>query len=551
LKVKLIVLIIIVIFTLQSCCEKKKPQPSSLKLKTQKTKTDKAYGDSIIQGMIADAVTLNPLLAADSASGHVTDLIFNGLVKYNKDLELVGDLAKSWEVSDDKKVITFHLRKGVKWHDGAPFTAADVKFTYDLIKSDDVPYPYKSDFDLVEKFEVIDDYTIRVTYKKPYVPALESWGQEIVPKHILSDVKNIRIAKFNSSPIGTGPFKFKEWVEGEKIVLEANRDYFEGRPYIDKCIFRIIPDKSVMFLHLRNEDIDMCALKPDQYIHHATSEQFKMRFNIYRYPSRSYTYMGFNLTDPLFKDLKIRKAIAHAIDKKSILKGVIFNLGRITTGPFYVNSWAYNKKVKSPEYSLDKAKKLLNEAGWKDIDNDGILEKDLDKDGQPEQFEFELLTNNGNKTRELTAQIIKNQLQKIGIKVNPRFLEWKVFDSEYVTPRKFQAIILGWSLPVDPDIYNIWHSSCVDEKGNNLAIYKNPEVDRLLEEGRITFDRARREAIYHKVHKLIAADHPYIFLFSEDVLIAIHKRFKGIKVARSGIRYNFIRWYVPKDLQKY
>ncbi len=218
-----------------------------------------AYGDIMVRGDIGDASNLIPLLASDKPSHDVAGLVYNGLVKYDKNMNIVGDLAESWKISADGLVMTFHLRKGVKWHDGQPFTAADVLYTYQVTIDPKTPTAYAGDFLKVKKAEILDNYTFRVTYDQPFAPALISWGSSILPRHLLAG-KDITKSPLKRQPIGTGPYMFKEWVAGQKIVLVSNPDYFEGRPYIDGYITRIIPDTATMFLELRAQGISYDGL---------------------------------------------------------------------------------------------------------------------------------------------------------------------------------------------------------------------------------------------------------------------------------------------------
>ena len=306
-----------------------------------------------MRGDIGDASNLIPLLASDSASHNICGMIYNGLVKYDKDMNIVGDLAESWEISQNGLVITFHLRKGIKWHDGHPFTSADVLFTYQVTVDPKTPTAYAGDFLKVKKAEALDDYTFRVTYDKPFAPALISWGGAILPRHLLAG-KDITKSPLSRHPIGTGPYKFKEWVTGQKIVLVSNPDYFEGQPYIDGRITRIIPDTATMFLELRAQNIGMMGLTPLQYTRQTENNLFKNNFNKYRYLSFGYTYLGYNLKNPLFADKRVRQAISYAINKDEIISGVLLNLGKPATGPYKPGTWAYNDKVKI--YQLQSAK---------------------------------------------------------------------------------------------------------------------------------------------------------------------------------------------------
>jgi peptide/nickel transport system substrate-binding protein len=503
-----------------------------------------AYGDIMVRGDIGDASNLIPLLASDSPSHNIAGLVYNGLVKYDKDMKIIGDLAKSWDISAGGLVITFHLRKSVKWHDGQPFTAADVLFTYQVTVDPKTPTAYAGDFLKVKKAEVLDAYTFRVTYDKPFAPALISWGNAILPRHLLFG-KDITKSPLSRHPIGTGPYKFKEWIAGQKIVLVSNMDYFEGRPYIDGFITRIIPDTATMFLELRAQGISMMDLTPLQYTRQTENNLFKENFHKYRYLGFKYVYLGYNLKNPLFTDKRVRQAISYAINKEEIISGVLLGLGKPATGPYKPETWAYNGNVKIYNYNPQKARLLLGEAGWKDTKGNGILEKD----GKP--FVFEIVTNQGNDTRQKCAEIIQRQLKEIGITVKIRILEWAAFVNDFITKRRFDAVILGWSISLDPDAYDVWHSSKTAPEELNFMSYNNPAADEMLEKGRSTFNQSQRKKYYDRFQEILAEDQPYTFLYVPEELIIISSRFRGIVPAPSGLDYNFIKWYVPKGEQKF
>jgi peptide/nickel transport system substrate-binding protein len=503
-----------------------------------------AYGDTLVIGTTADATNLIPMMTSESASHEVSGFIFNGLVKYDKDLSLIGDLAQSWQVSEDGRQITFYLKEGVKWQDGVEFSADDVLFGYKTIVDEKTPSAYKEDFLQVKKAEVLDKYTFRVTYEKPFAPALSSWGSLVVlPKHIL-EKQDIMKTDFSRNPVGTGPFKFKKWIAGQRIELSANKDYFPARPYIDNVTFRIIPDTTTMFLELKAQGIDWMGLSPLQYVKQTGDAYFQKNYRRFRYPSFTYTYLAFNLKHPWFQDKRVRQAIACAIDKEEIVKGVLFGLGSPATGPYVPDTWPYNPNVKKYEYNPQKAKQLLKEAGWR-INRDGFLEKD------GKRFEFTILTNMGNTVRIKTATIIQYRLKEVGIKVNIRSLEWSAFINWFIDKRRFEAVILGWSIGLDPDQYDIWHSTKTKEKELNFVSFSNKEVDASLEEGRRTFDIEKRKKAYFRIQEIIAEELPYVFLYVPDSLPIVSRRFHGIEPAPIGIGYNIEKWYVPKPLQKY
>ena len=504
-----------------------------------------AYGDAIVEGSIGDVSGFLTAVTSDSASHTAAGYVFNGLVRYDKNLKLEGELAESWEVSPDGRKITFHLRKGVTWHDGKPFTSEDVMFTYRRMIDPNTPTAYAEDFKQVTRASNPDPYTFVVEYEKPFAPALASWGMHVLPKHLLETYPDISRSPLNKKPVGTGPFRFVEWKTGEKTVFEANPDYFEGRPYLSRVITRVIPDPATMFLELKSGGIDMMGLTPLQYTRQTKTEEFRKSFNKYRYLSFGYTYLGFRLSHPLFSDRRVRQAFAHAINKKEIIDGVLFGLGQEATGPYKPGTWAHNPDVKRYPYDPERAKALLAEAGWKDAGGKGVLEKGGRK------FAFTVLTNAGNESRAKTAEIIQQNLAAVGIRMEIRTLEWSAFINEFVDKRKFDAVILGWSISQDPDQYDIWSSKKTGPKELNFVGFADAEVDRLLEEGRRTFDIEKRRKAYFRIQEILAEEQPYVFLYYPDSLPVVQKRIHGIEPAPAGISYNFIKWYVPKGEQKY
>jgi len=366
----------------------------------------------------------------------------------------------------------------------------------------------------------------------------------MLPAHLLEG-RDITKSPLSRHPVGTGPYRFKEWVEGQKIVLDANPDYFEGRPYIDRYIYRIIPDTSTMYMELKASAIDTMTLTPVQYARQTTSRQFTSRFNKFRYPSSNYIYMGYNLRHPLFGDKRIRQAITAAINKDELIQGVLFGMGQRAHGPIAPGRWAYNPNVKDIGYDPRHAADLLAQAGWREKNADGILVKE----GKP--FQFTILTNQGNQQRLLSAQIIQQRLKYVGIDVKIRIVEWATFIKEFVDKGKFEVVLLGWTTSPDPDMYDVWHSSKTKQGELNFIGFNNAEVDRLLVEGRGTFDIEKRKRAYFRIQEILAEEQPYTFLYVPDALPVVSARIRGVEVAPAGIGYNQIKWYVPKNEQVY
>ena len=510
----------------------------------QQKKDEPAHGDMIVIASIQDASVLLPVLAPDMPSKNICGLIYNGLVKYDQNINLVGDLAERWEISKDQKTIRFILRKDVKWHDGQPFTARDVEYTYNVYVDPKTPTPYASDFERVKEFSVIDDYTIEVVYQKPYAPALGSWSEGMLPRHLLEG-KDITKSPLIRSPIGTGPYKFVEWYEGDKIVLEANPDYYLGKPYIEKLVIKILLDKATAFLELKGGNVDVLALTPLQFKRQTNSARFKREFKKYKHLSFSYNYLAYNLQDWKFKDKRVRQALTMGINRQSIVQGVLLGLGQVAHTPYHPETYWYNSKVKKFPYDPKRARKLLHQAGWNDSDGDGII----DKEGKP--FEFTIITNQGDDRRRNAATIIQHNLGDVGIRVHIRVLEWAALLNDFLYNRRFEACIIGWALDYDPNQNDKWSSQKTGPHDYNWMNYQNPEVDRLLELGVSTCDKKARKKHYDRLQEILAEDQPCTFLWVHHALPIAHARIYGIKPSPIGLYHNIHRWYVPSYLQKY
>ncbi len=508
-----------------------------------------AYGDTMIEASIGNVSSLIPNITSDQSSHEVGDFMYNGLVTLGRDLELVPELAKSWTFSKDCLTLDFKLHERVKWHDGAPFTADDVVFTWATLINPKTPSPYKSDFNDVERVDALDRHTVRVTYKKPYAKAVLSWAIPMLPRHLLEGyVKEgkLKEAPQNwSAPVGTGPYRFKEMKSGEKVVVVANPDYFKGKPHVSRIVYRIIPSQATIFLELKAKGVDLASLTALQYTRQTQYAAFEKAYNKYRYAIGSYTYFGFNLKDKRFADRRVRVALAHAINRQELLDGVVQGLGRLATGPFRPGGWADNPNVKGIPFDPKRAAALLAEAGWTTRNANGLLVKD----GQP--FTFELLTNQGNDERKKIAEIIQASLREIGVGVEIRILEWAALLKEHIKKRQFDAIVLGWGTGADPDQFVVWHSSQSGPDDLNHISYANPEVDALLEAGRSSCVQADRVRFYRRLHEVLAEDQPLVFLYWRDALPAVSSRLFGINPGPAGIKWNLDTWFVPKHLQRY
>jgi peptide/nickel transport system substrate-binding protein len=503
-----------------------------------------ADGGTEVSGSAADAVTLNPILVTDASSQGICDSIFNGLTRYDPQLKLEGALAERWEVKDGGLTLVFHLRHGVRWQDGQPFTSADVKFTVESIMDPKVASPAKSLFDLVSRIDTPDNYTVIAHYRKAFAPALESWGQDIIPKHLLAG-KDLNTDPFNRHPVGTGPYVFQSWADKQSIVLTANPDYFEGKVHIARMVQRVIPEPSTQLLELKAGGIDGMTLQPDQYQSETSGEAFDRTNRKLRYPGlHMYTYLAFNRARPPFDDARVRWALSCAIDRDELIQGVMLGLARPCSGPYSPLMAAYDPSVKPVALDLTRSARLLDEAGWR-LGKDGVRMKG----GKP--FAFSLITNTGNAPRNKAVLIMQQQFAKLGIKAEVRTYEFSTFISSHIDNHDFDAAVLGWSLSLDPDQYSVFHSSQTHPGENNFVSLKDAQVDRLLEQGRSTFDGPKRIAIYRALHRRIAELQPYAFLYAPDDLSALSRKFQGLLETDTGNGwYSATRWYIPKSAQK-
>ena len=503
------------------------------------------FGGTLINAMTGEPSNLIAMIAGDSASSAIAGNIFNSLIKYDENLDYTPELAESWKISNNQKTITFKLKKGLKWQDGEPLTSSDVLFTWKLITNPKTRTPYAADYQLVKKALTPDPLTFKITYADSYAPALDTWASlHILPKHILKN-EDINNTFFSRNPIGSSYYKLNDWISGQQVTLIANNKSTSGPPLIKKLISRIIPDTSSQFLELTADNIDLMNINPIQYQRvFPARKDLQKKIGLYKELGNGYTYLGFNLKKAPFNDIKVRQAINYAIDKEEVIKGVLLGLGESISSPYKPGTRWNNPNLKPYPYNPSKALKLLSDAGY--IKNDkGILLKD----GKP--LKFEIITNQ-NKQREMTAVLIQRRLQEIGIKVSIRVIEWASFVNRFIKTGDFDVVVLGWSLSLDPDQYNIWHSSQQGPGQFNFLGYSNKNVDKLLEVGRKELNTLKREKIYHEFSKYLLEDSPIVYLYAGYGLSAVHKRIKGIKqpTPPAGIYHNSYDWFIPKPLRR-
>lgn len=470
---------------------------------------------------------LNPLLATDAGSSEIAAFIFNALVKYDKEgKEIIGDLAESYTFKDEKTLI-FTLRQNVRWHDGVEFSAEDVLFTFDLIHSPKVVTPYTSTFRMVESVKILERYKVEVTYKKPYFKALETWMMQIVPKHILEHEANIMGSSFNTKPVGTGPYRLSKLEFSKNIELDAYDAYFEHKPHIDRIIFHVVADPTTRFLMLKSRQIDVGSLEPLQ-LQRQVDANFYAHYQKIEQISHAYTYLGFNLKNEKFKDPRVREALSLGIDRQELVDILFLGHAEVCRGPFLPGGPAFNEEVKAPIRDLEKAKKLLLESGY----------------SEEHPLEFEIATSNASEVRPYAAEILQHQLAQIGVKVHLRVMEWQAFLNTVVFARKFDTVLLGWSLSLSPDPYLVWHSDNDKPGGFNFIGYKNEKVDALISAAEGMVNREKLAEVQKEIFKELVDDNGYLFLFIPGSINVLNKKISPIEPTVNGFWHNQIEWKI-------
>ena len=502
-------------------------------------------GGALTNAMIGEPNNLIAMIAGDSASSAIAGQIFNSLLKYDENLGFEGDLAESWTISDDYKKITFNLKQDIKWADDEPFTCEDVLFTWKKVTDPDTRTPYGSDYQLVSSASCANNHIFIAEYDEPYAPALETWASlHILPEHLLKD-EDINDTYFSLNPTGSNYYALDEWTTGQQVKLKTNPNSVHGRPLLEKKITRIIPDLSSQFMELIAGNIDLMNINPIQYSRVFPSRsELNDKINLYKEMGNGYTYFGFNLKKKPFDDVNIRKAISYAINKEEIINGVLLGLGEEITSPYKPGTYWENKSINKISFDVSRSRELLEKSGYQ-LNANNIYEKD----GKP--LAFEILTNQ-NKQREMTAVLIQRRLQDIGIDVSIRVIEWASFVNRFIKTGEFEAVVLGWSLSLDPDQYSIWHSSQQGPGQFNFIGYNNPRVDTLLENGRKELNNEKRKQIYDEFSKIIYDEQPIIYLYAGYGLTAIHKKIKGVKkiTPPAGVFHNDYEWYIPKKFRR-
>ena len=560
--------------------EQSRPVPQTAATETASTPTT---GDWLVMHELSDPEQLNPLTSNDASSSAVLGFIFESLLTRDpRTLELKPLIAEERpEISQDRLIYTFRIRKDVHFQDGQPITGEDLLFSVKAIKCPFVNAPFlRVYFNSLVDAQLLDPYTIRFVTKDPYfLNESVLGGITVLPRHyydpenllqrvtvreltqdpgkLPSEVKNFGDQfnrNYNRNPMGTGPYKFSMWKTGREVELTLDPNYWGNgkagidQPHVQRLKFRVVNNPDAALIRLKSGSLDfMEVLQPIQHIRGTSSERFKREFQKYEYFAPTYTYIGWNNDNPIFRDNRVRLAMTYLTDRKQIVKSVLFGLGEVVDSHIYLFRPEYDKSLPSYPFDPQKALALLNEVGWRDTDGDGVLDKVID--GKKVPMRFEIKINSGNAVRKSVALVLLDELKKHGIAASVRELDWTIFLND-VKNHQFDAVVLGWQMSTtEPDAYQVWHSSQAANKGSNAISYKNARVDEILELYRREFDVQKRIQMYKEFQQILHDEQPYTFLYVSKRVSAVHRRFQGVEVFPDGLRP--IDWWVPLAQQKY
>ncbi len=558
-------------------------------------------GGVITQAIASFSGNLNSLVRSEATTSMIDSSCNDTLAARNlmNPEQYEPKIAQSWEISSNGLIYTIHLKKGVTWHPytdpvtgnkvpSKEVTADDFIFFWETINNQEIPCdPIRTYFKLVDRIEKIDTYTFKVIWKEPYALAKGiSLTLSPLPRHYYRPdpawtdsefAAQMITSKRNQFLIGCGPYYLDSWIKGESLTLKRYENYYGPKPYIKEIRYKVMPEPNIQLVELKKGGIDLMGLTPEQWIKETDSSDFKVvtpdiktavqdslawnnlkiagktpkdyAIEKFQYISAAvpWFYMAYNQDMPLFQDRNVRTALTMLTDRERIMKDVRYNFGKIIAGPFVGSSPYIDPEVKPIPYSPEAALKLLKESGWEDTDGDGLLDKDLNGDGKREPFKFSLMISNSGSTARQMGAIIQSDLKNAGIQLDLSPIEWSAFVDK-LNNKAFDSCILGWTGVLDPDPYQVWHSSQADLKqSSNFISFRNKEADRLIDEARTSIDPEKRKQLLRKFYRLIHDEQPYTFLFSDVNLRAQNKKYYNNRVYKLGMDDNLI--WIPRDLQ--
>lgn len=539
-RIRLLALLAIAALVLAACPtdEPDAPDPDD----TPDVEEPASDDDEVVRGgtlnvaLSSDPGQLNPAITTSGAVHFATHLLYNGLVDLDEDLEPVPELAESWEIEDDGATYVFHLREDVVWHDGEPFTSADVRYSFEEVLTEFHARTAASVGAVLEEIETPDDHTVIFRFEHPYAPLLQQLDvgeAPIVPRHVFEGTDPLENPA-NMEPVGTGPFQFVSYTPDSEIVLERNPDYFRGDdwPFLDRVVMRIIPDAGSQIVALEGGEVDWVWRVPGPDLERLDADPEIELVGTFRGAGavNCPMTMTFNLERPTFQDVTTRTAIAHAIDREQFVERVLFGAGRVPTAPIHsAMEWAHADDVQLPEFDRARAEELLDEAGWVREDDGTRVAQDVDgvENGTPFEIDFLHFP-----TFVEYAELLRAQLREVGIEVEMRTLEPPVFVETVFTERDFDTNIISFCQGPDPEIgvrRQVDSDNIGDIPFSNAAAYRNDRVDEIFQEALLTVDRDERAELYREYQHIVAEELPYFWITEPEFTVGHRAECEGFK----------------------
>jgi len=504
-------------------------------------------GGNLTEGWTADIQTFNPILTKDATSGRIIGLLFDKVLNIDPDtLQPTANLATKWDVSPDGKTYTFALKQGVKWHDGRPFTADDVKFSYDLYMNPDTGTPRAGELNQrIASVTVTDPQTVVFVLKDVSAPFLvNNMVYAIVPKHILESVapKDIKTHPFSSTqPVGTGPFRLKEYTPGDHVTLAANPDYHRGAPNLDTYVLRYTKDSTALYQQLKTGEVDFYY-----NIDPSFSDDLRKQANLTAVAFDQFLMevFGYNIdptnksANPIFQDVKVRQALFYAVDRKGIVDAIRNGLSTVAAGTEPPLSWAYQPDKITARYDYDpkKAAQMLDDLGWKK-GSDGIRVR------EGKRFSFTMYAVAGQKVNEGYMSVFQENWKDIGVEMKPIYEQLGPFANRVTQSFDFEAFLVGLGVGIDPDQTTYWDTK-QHGPGWNVYGYNSPQVDQALSDALHTLDIAKRKQLYADMQNQLLADAPALIIDFPKVLAGVNKRVRNLISNAVSVTDNAHQWYV-------
>lgn len=503
-------------------------------------------GGNFVINLGSEPPTVHPITSVDIYATKVKDYVCEGLATRDSETyEFKPRLAEKWEISKDNKVFTFHIRKDAVFHDGTPVTAEDVKFSFDAIFEPKYEAAHlRPYFEGIAKVEVIDPLTVKFTAKDLYFNNFESAATlTVIPKKIYSNIEKSK--KMNRQLICAGPYVLSKFDRGQMIILKkfdkwyGNKDNaYKGAYNFDTITMRFYKDENVEIERAKKGELDFLELRVEAFMKKTEGAPWGktiIKHKVENNAPKSYGFYGWNFRKDIFQDKNVRIALAHLLNREEMNKKFRYGMSELANGAIY-NRSEYNPGNKAIEFNPKKAQDLLAKAGWADADKNGILEKTIN--GKTTEFKFSLIY--PSKDAEKYHTMYREDLKKAGIDMELKYLEWNSF-LKLVDEGNFDAVTMAWGGgSVDPDPKQIWHSSSAVVGGSNFIYYKNPEVDKLIDEARVEPNKAKRVAALKKVYAKIAEDAPYAFLFNDKYVFYANS-------SRIGMPAETFKYEIGKD----